>query len=276
MGLSCRPENWGLVDRTARTEVNIHEPNNRPLTGSGNRAGRKLVFLGGGDGACYAFEALTGVPGEPVTLKTAWRVDCNPPEYRSFGGSDLFVHYTLGDRRRKDTLNKLNDGSFVGMSEIIATPVFHEGKVYVAIGRDPEHGRGRGALVCLDAAPTENRTATRKVWTYKELDRSLSTVSIADGLLYVADVAGHLHCLDAESGTPQWVYDSRNRVIASTMATEGKIYLLGEKHLDVLAAGKETRLLSRISLGASSWSTPVAANGTLYVASSKYLWAVKR
>jgi hypothetical protein len=88
---------------------------------------------------------------EPTTLKTTWWVDCIPPEYRSFGGLEMMVHYTLGDKRRKDTLNKLNDGSFVGMSEIIATPVFHKGRVYVAIGRDPDHGRGRGALVCLDA-----------------------------------------------------------------------------------------------------------------------------
>ena len=117
--------------------------------------GRKLVFLGGGDGACYAFEALAGVPAanktgtvpvlfEPAILKTAWRADCNPPEYRDFGGMDLFKHYTLGDRRRKDSINRLDNGLFVGMSEIIATPVFHQGRVYVAIGRDPEHGRGRG------------------------------------------------------------------------------------------------------------------------------------
>jgi outer membrane protein assembly factor BamB len=101
-------------------------------------------------------------------------------------------------------------------------------------------------------------------------------VSIADGLLYVADVAGRLHCLDAETGKAHWVYDSKSRVIASTLVADGKIYLPNEKRLDILAAGKTMKLLSQISLGASSWSTPVVANGTLYVASKKYLWAVKR
>ena len=115
----------------------------------GTVQGRKLVFLGGGDGVCYAFAALTSVPKHPVTLKAAWWVDCNPPEYRSFGGMDMMVHYTLGDKRRRDTINDLNDGSFVGMSEIIATPVFYQGRVYVAIGRDPDHGRGRGWEVAL-------------------------------------------------------------------------------------------------------------------------------
>lgn len=63
---------------------------------------------------------------------------------------DWITHYCLGDRRVKGTLNK-HDGTFVGRSEIIATPVFVNNRVYVAIGRDPAHGRGRGALHCIDA-----------------------------------------------------------------------------------------------------------------------------
>lgn len=263
-----------LAKDTAPTAANmLHGQWSSPSMGTVR--GRKLIFLGGGDGNCYAFEALAGVPKDPVTLKTAWWVDCNPPEYRSFGGMDLMVHYTLGDKRRRDTINELNDGSFVGMSEIIATPVFYKGRVYVAIGRDPDHGRGRGALLCLDADQMGDSTETGKLWIYQGLDRSISTVSIADGLLYVVDVAGRLHCLDAETGDVQWVYDSNSRTIASTMVADGKIYLPTEKHLNILAAGKEMELLSRIYLGAPSWSTPVVANGTVYVASKKYLWAVR-
>ncbi|MHB8897542.1 MAG: outer membrane protein assembly factor BamB family protein [Thermoguttaceae bacterium] len=240
----------------------------------GTVRGRRLIFLGGGDGACYAFEALATVPEQPTTLKTAWRVDCIPPEYRSFDGLELMIHYTLGDKRRKDSINKLNDGSFVGMSEIIATPVFYKDRVYVAIGRDPDHGRGRGALLCLDATQAGDCTQTAKIWSYQGLDRTLSTVSIAEGLLYVADVAGRVHCLDADSGKLHWVHDSGSRTIASTLVADGKVYLPNEKHLDVLAAAAERKLLGQVSLGAPSWSTPVAANGTLYVTSKKYLWAV--
>ena len=242
----------------------------------GTVQGRKLVFLGGGDGNCYAFEALHSVPREPVTLKTAWWVDCNPQEYRSFGGMDMIEHYTLGDKRRKDTINKPNDGSFVGMSEIIATPVFYKNRVYVAIGRDPDHGRGRGMLLCLDANRVGDSTNTGKIWTYQGLDRTLSTVSISDGLLYVADVAGRLHCLDAETGDVQWIYASNSRTLASTLVADGKVYLPTEKHLHVLAAGKEMKRLSQVRLGTRAWVTPVAANGTLYVASRNYLWAVKQ
>ena len=237
-----------LAKDTAPTAVNmLHGQWSSPSLATVQ--GRKLIFLGGGDGTCYAFEALAGVPREPVTLKTAWWVDCIPAEYRSFAGMDMFVHYTLGDKRRKDSINKANDGTFVGMSEIIATPVFYQGRIYVAIGRDPDHGRGRGALVCLDANQTGNSTQTAKRWTYQDLDRTLSTVSIADGLLYIADVAGRVHCLDAETGNVNWVYESKSRTIASTLVADGKVYLPNEKHLEILAAGKTMKLLGQVSLG---------------------------
>ncbi|MCD6392190.1 MAG: PQQ-binding-like beta-propeller repeat protein, partial [Planctomycetes bacterium] len=260
-----------LARDTAPTAANmLHGQWSSPSMGPVQ--GRKLVFLGGGDGNCYAFEALDSVPTEPVTLKTAWWVDCNPKEYRVFGGMDMIEHYTLGDRRRRDTINKPNDGSFIGMSEIIATPVFYKNRVYVAIGRDPDHGRGCGMLLCLDANQAGDSTETSKIWTYKGLDRTLSTVSISDGLLYIADVAGRLHCLNVETGQVQWIYESDSRTIASALVADGKIFLPTEKHLHILAAGNQMKLLSRISLGAPSWITPVAANGTLYIASRNYLW----
>lgn len=238
-------------------------------------AGRRLIFFGGGDGVCYAFEALRDVPQRPVRLKTAWSFDCNPPEYKELGGMDWATRYSLGDKRLKTSISKNNPG-FVGMSEIIGTPVFDNGRVYVAVGRDPEHGRGRGALWCIDAAKTGDITNTGCVWSYKGLDRTLSSASIADGLLYIADVAGRIHCLDAESGKLHWVYETGETVWASTLVADGKIYLPTQKHLHVLQAGRQIRPLAKISLGAPMWASVVAANGVLYVSSTRYLWAVQQ
>ncbi len=240
----------------------------------GKVAGRKLVFFGAGDGRCYAFQALTSVPEQPVKLKTVWSYDCIPKAYRAYGDLDAMSHYVLGDKRRKGTLNH-NDGTFVGESEIVGTPVFHNNRIYVAIGRDPEHGRGRGALHCIDATGTGDITETGRVWIYQGLDRTLSTVSIANGLLYLCDVAGRLHCVDAESGQCYWVYESKSTVWGSTLVAEGKVYMPTPKGLIVLAAGKEKRLLSQIEVGAAIYASPVAANGTLYIASrAGWLWAV--
>ena len=240
----------------------------------GKVGSRKLIFYGGGDGVLYAFEALAAVSDKPVRLKTVWRHDCVPPEYKQFDGLHPVVHYCLGDRRVKGTLNK-NDGAFVGMSEIIGTPVFVNDRVYVAIGRDPAHGRGRGALVSIDATRTGDTTKTGRIWTYQGLDRSISTVSVADGLVYVSDVAGRLHCVDQATGECYWVHDARGEVWGSTLVADGKVYMPHAKGLTVLAAGKRLEVLSQISLGAKFFASPVVANGVLYVASTGgWLWAV--
>ncbi len=242
----------------------------------GEVAGRKLVFFGAGDGRCYAFEALASAPEQPVKLKTVWSYDCIPPEYRSYGGLDPVSHYCLGDKRCKGTLSK-NDGTFVGESEIIGTPVLYRNRIYVALGRDPEHGRGRGALHCIDATQTGDITRTGRVWTYQGLDRTLSTVSIADGLLYLCDVGGRLHCLDAETGQSHWVHDTNSAVWGSTLVADRKVYLPTPKGLFVLAAGKEKKVLSQINVGATIYATPVAANRTLYIASrAGWLWAISQ
>src|SRR5512133_771707 len=145
----------------------------------GKVAGRNLLFFGAGDGSCYAFEALARLPNEPTMLKTVWTYDCIPPEYRAAAGDDRITHYCLGDKRVKGTLNQ-HDGTFVGMSEIIGTPVVVRDRLYVALGRDPEHGRGRGALHCIDASGTGDITRSGRVWIYQGLDRTLSTASVVD------------------------------------------------------------------------------------------------
>ncbi len=259
------------------------------------RVGSKdLVFFGGGDGICYAFEALnvvrrsasqfttrSVVPQEdlsrehgtgPVGLKKVWSFDCNPPEYKFKDGKP--IPYRAGDVRLHR--GNENDGTWVGPSEIIATPVFYKNRVYIATGQDPSHGRGRGMLSCIDATQTGDVTQTACVWRFNQIDRSLSTVSIADGLLYAADTFGGLYCMDPDNGHVYWSHQLHQEIWGSTLVADGKIYVGTQKSFWVLAAGKEKKILHEIKLGAPSFCTPIAANGVLYVTSHRYLWAVQQ
>lgn len=238
--------------------------------------GKTLIFFGGGDGVCYAFEALKQIPDEPVKLKTVWSCDCLPPKYRFRDGKP--IPYRSGDRRiarRFGEYGNKNDGNFVGPSEIIATPVFHDGLIYVAVGQDPMHGKGRGMMCCIDASKTGDVTESGKVWTYGGLQRTMSSVSVADGLAYIVDYPGTLHCLDAKTGEPVWVHETKSEAWGSTLVADGKIYLGAKSALYVFAAGREFKELAKIRLGSPMWCTPVAANSTLYFASQRYIWAVK-
>ncbi|PYJ08379.1 MAG: pyrrolo-quinoline quinone [Verrucomicrobia bacterium] len=231
--------------------------------------GRKLILFGGGDGICYAFDPKPVKEGDSGLLKTVWKYDCNPPERKKF-------KYPAAE----------------GISEINATPVFYKNRVYVAVGQDPEHGEGVGILSCIDATKTGDVTQSGKSWSYDKLHRSISTVLIdpETGLLFVGDFSGFLHCLDAETGKPYWIYDMKAHIWGSTLVADGKLYA-GDEDGDfvVMAATKGKKLppekvkpggpeyepivLSESNLGSPVYGTAIVANGVIYVQSNTHLLA---
>ena len=144
----------------------------------------------------------------------------------------------------------------------------------MATGQDPSHGRGAGMLTCIDATKTGDVTASAKIWSYP-IGRSLSTPSIAAGLLYIADTFEGIYCFDAETGKRYWFHASGAEIWGSTMVADGKLYVGTKKGLLVMAAGKEEKPLAKISLGTPVYCTPVVANGVLFVTTNRYLWAVQ-
>ena len=235
----------------------MHSQWSSPSTGKVD--GRQLIFFGGGDGFCYAFDAVPRREGAETILTVVWKVDCNPAEYKTKNGKPISYP------------------SYEGPSEIVATPVFWRNRVYVATGQDPEHLTGVGNLTCIDATRA-NATGTAGVlWSYKGIQRSISTVAITpDELLFIADFSGFLHCLDAETGKVYWVHDAKSHIWGSTLVADGKVYV-GDEDGDVLvlAAGKQKKLLSQMDVGGSVYSTPVVANGVLFIANQQHLWAIR-
>src|SRR6476469_649807 len=197
------------------------------------------VVIGEGDGVARGYEALTG--------KKLWEFDMNPKD-------------SVWPKTR---------------NEVIATPVIYQDKVYIDNGQDPEHGEGVGHLYAIDATKRGDITQSGRIWHYDKIRRSVSTPSIADGLLFYADFSGFLHCLDAKTGKPYWVYDMLSAVWSSPMVIDGKVYLSDEDgDVRILEAGKEKKLISEVNMGSSVYVTPVAANGMLFMANRNQLFAI--
>ncbi len=104
----------------------------------------------------------------------------------------------------------------------------------------------------------------------------MSTVSIHDGLLYAAELDGFIHCLDAKSGTFHWRHDVKAALWGSTYVVDGKM-LLGTEEGDVIVfkPGKVKQPPNKIETDQPIRSTPIAANGVLYVMTESNLFAVK-
>lgn len=219
---------------------------------------RGTVFFGGGDGWLYGFDpAPARDPEKDVdALKVLFKLDCNPLEYRYKDGK------------------KLKYGGETGPSEIIATPVFHNNRVYVAIGQDPEHLEGPGNLLCIDPTKDGDVTQDAKIWQYP-INRSISTVAVNDGLLFASDFSGWVYCFNADTGELYWKHDTMSHIWGSPLIADGKVYLGNEDGvLTVFAASKEKKIIRSIELDSPIYSTPVVANGTLYVMTQTHLYAV--
>ena len=221
--------------------------------------GQGMIFFGGGDGVLYAFEPIGPSRGKSKvgTLKKIWEYDCNPSDYRMRKGKKL-------------AYSSWNHNSPDGPSEIIATPVVSNGRIYVAIGQSPIHGPGKGMLSCIDAVSGE------KIWDSRAVDRSLSNAAIYEGLLYIADFSGRLHCFDADSGKLYWQHELGAGVwSASPVVVNKKVYINTEKNvLWALQAGREKKVLSHRRLKSMA-ITPVFQDSVFYLPTQKRLFALR-
>ena len=221
--------------------------------------GRTLVFFCGGDGVCYAFDTIKGIPaaGEVQKLNRYWRFDCDPDAPKEN------VHQYVRNRKESP-------------SNVKSTPVFHDGRIYVTYGGDIWWGKNQAWLKCFDASGSGDITHSGQIWTYPVEDHCCSTPSVHDGLVFVADCSGLVHCVDAETGKPYWTHQTNGSIWASTLVADGKVYI-GTRRRDfyVLAASREKKLISSTKLDSPMCSTPVAANSVLYITTLKKLYAVK-
>jgi outer membrane protein assembly factor BamB len=238
--------------------------------------GKSQVVFPGGDGWLYAFEPKTGKP--------IWKFDCNPKD-AVWGGA------------RKGTRNY-----------IVSTPVVYDNKVYITTGLYPSHpaGPGPGHMWCIDmtktgdvsselvvdakAKPVKTKANPNSavVWQVggeikaKQADgrtvhlgRTASTCAVHDGLVYVAEEEGYLTCFDARNGQKHWTFDFKSAIWGSPYWVDGKVYI-GDEDSDVyiFAHGKEMKKLAQIEMGESVLSTPVVANGVLYIMTKSKLFAI--
>jgi outer membrane protein assembly factor BamB len=147
--------------------------------------------------------------------------------------------------------------------------------VYIGNGQDPEHGEGIGHFYCIDATKRGDITTTGVIWKFDNIRRSISTAAIADGLLYVPDFSGFLHCLDANTGQEYWKHDVFAAVWGSALVVDGKVYL-GDEDGDIviLQAGKQEKVIAEINMGSAVYATMVPAHGTLFVNNRNQLFAI--
>lgn len=233
--------------------------------------GGKQVLFGDGYGILHAFKAPERFAEKPAVLEELWRCDVNPKQYRVDENGEELPYKLPKERwdeydipKEDQDIAKEDYPRFELPSEIIATPVVYQGKVYAGIGRDraamygPKKVFMPGAVVCIDpvGAKGDITDTDHVLWRNIDVGRTQSTFPIKDGLLYVAGQDDFMYCLDAETGQIIWKLDLESTLIErSPVLADGKLYMPNyNKHtLFVLKEGREPEILFRKKL--EGWPT---------------------
>ena len=203
-----------------------------------------------------------------------WKFDTNPP----------------------DAVRKRNGSGT--RNELPASAVFHENRLYIGNGQDPEGGTGPAWLYCLDPTRTGDISPqvadgpgkskpnpnSGMVWRFGGVDekskednfsRTVSNVAIARGLVIASDINGWVHCLDAQTGRQCWVHDAKAVILGSPLIVDGKVYV-GTTNGDVwiLDLAREKKVLGQVEMNELIICSPIFANGVLYVATNRRLFAI--
>lgn len=271
--------------------------------------GVRQVIFPGGDGWIHSFSPEKG--------EELWKFDCNPKD----------AVYELGGTGTRN--------------DFIGTPVVYDNKVYIGVGQDPEHTTGIGNFWCINPAgkkgdisptlatgkkdaegkPEEKPNPNSGVaWVFGgeekrpfsqrdfRFGRTMSTACIVDDILYISELAGYLHCLNAKTGEHYWQFDTKASIWGSPYYVDGRVLLandngdvfvfrhdkkpvkideidfnpvpkdMKEARTQMLAKRKQVQdkvLIGKIGFDAPIRSTPIVSNGVLYVMSEHSLFAVK-
>ncbi len=286
----CMDRNTGKVlwsDSSPGKNV-LHGQWSSPAYGEFNGVGQ--VLFGGGDGWLYSFD----VQGDNGEAKLLWKFDCNPKEsLYVLGGSatrnhliatpvvyDGLVYVAVGE----DPEHGEGDGHLWCIDpnkrgDVSPTIVYNS----AAPDQPIEHKRLQ-AMVESEGDFQRDNPNSAAVWHYVGADpeefettmhRTCGTVAIKDDLLFIADFSGVFHCLDAKTGKPYWTYDMFAASWASPLIVQDRVYISDEDgDVAIFEISKEMEMIEEVPMNSAVYTTPVAANETLFIANRNRVFAI--
>jgi outer membrane protein assembly factor BamB len=206
--------------------------------------GRAQVLYGGGDGWLRAHDAASG--------REIWRFDGNPKDAKW--------------RPRPEVFSR---------SPIIASPLYHDGRVFIAMGQDPSHGDGPSLLHAINPNGQGDTTASRGLWTCREIGRVVGTPVARDGLLYVGDLGGTVFCLDAATGAVVWKHATDAAIWGCLLLAKDHLYVGNvDGVMTIMKTGHRVKVLATIEMDEPLFSRPALVGDALYVATAERLYFI--
>lgn len=248
------------------------------------------VLFGGGDGWLYSFAP----EGENGKSKLLWKFDCNPKDSQYVLGGSATRNHVIATPAIYEGLVYVAVGEDPehgeGNGHLWCIDPTKRGDVSPTIvynSKAPDKAvapKRLQALVAKDGDFQRDNPNSAAVWHYVGLDpeefattmhRTCGTVAIKNDLLFIADFSGMFHCLDAKSGEPYWTFDMFAASWASPLIVEDRVYITDDEgEVTIFKLSKEMEKIGSVDMESAVFTTPVAANETLFIANRNRVYAI--
>jgi outer membrane protein assembly factor BamB len=276
----------------------------------GDFGGQEQLLFAGGDGWLYSFDPKGDGQGHSKLL---WKFDANPKTSFYTVSAKATRNHLIGSPVIYDGLVYIAVGEDPehgeGIGHLWCIDPTKRGDVSAELAfntADPSKPIPHKRLQAVVeeegdfARPNPNSAV---VWHYSEFDqnkngepefeetmhRTVGSVAIKDGVLYIADFSGLFHCLDAKTGKVHWTYDMLSATWGSPLIVEDKVFI-GDEDGDVSIfrhsadpavamkddGGDKKPYYGEINMGNSVYSTPIVAGNVLYIANKRNLFAIEQ
>jgi len=214
---------------------------------------------------------------DKTTGKIAWKKDrpigtahATPLLVAHHGQKDILVpgqnRLTAFDAKTRAELWSYGTGSGPFNGEIISSPVYGDGMVFLQLWRDTQIHAIR---LTGDAKPPE------RVWVSDKPGPVEPSLLYYRGLVYSLMDNGVLTCLDGQTGKEHYRKRLGGKCNSSPVASGGRVYLSNNDGATfVVAAGKEFRLLSTNNLGERITASPAISGNELIYRTNSHLYCI--
>ena len=226
---------------------------------------------------CYHKPASKLLALDKRTGKTRWEVD-RGDDVRSYStplvipgpaGEELIVNST----DRLDAYDPATGAQlwYAGGSHNFAIPVptLHDGILYAS------RGYRSGPYYAIRPGGRGDVNATHVRWQVETGAPYISSLIHAGGLLFMANDAGIVTCVDPKDGSKLWQERTGGIFSASPVAGDGRLYFMSETgEAFVFAPDRTPRMLARNEVGGRIVASPAISGGRIFIRTDDHLIAV--
>jgi outer membrane protein assembly factor BamB len=178
------------------------------------------------------------------------------------GAGDVVQGFDLATGERIWTVSAPGEG-------VVPSIVIGDGLVFAT------SGFGESAIRAIRTGGKGDVTKTHIAWESKEDVPKIPSMLYVKPYLYLVTEGGLAKCIEAATGKVIWENRLGDKVSASPVWADGRIYFLSEEGLTtIIEAGPEFKVIAKNDIGEKCGASPAISQGQIFIRSESNLYCI--